>query len=621
MRATGKSDTIAAVPPVRNDKTVRQEPAEGRDHEASPSRAALTTAIAFNLLAAGGVAAQDNDGLDVARVIVFGDSLADGGFYQQFLPLPPGEGSFTTNPDPVAPEVFAALLGYDLNPVYTVGGTNYAIGGARVALPTPTSPLAIPIASQIDNYLAAGGTFEPGDVVYIQGGGNDYFAFLAGGGTDPSLLTNAANILAAQVKRLEDAGADRIVTLAIQSDSAGLDLFNDTYEAALAANGANVLYFDTAMLFNEIVASPGTYGITNITDPACTGSSLTCGPEDYVEPNANLTYLQADDVHPAGITQRIEGQAIASLFSGFTLPGTIAREGQRAIRVQRIQYEGVQRNGLNPGGGLSLFGNASYDRISDSGAGALTQDAVGGTIGVAYDAPLGVGVGVALGYRHGDGSIAGRGDMGDLDTDTFTLSAFGRAALGPLHAIADATYGEGDVDLERTIPLGPALRVQASSTDTTLYGARGAVGFDAITLPVRIGPEIGLAYEKVKVDGFTEDGGYSTSLAVDGLDYESLTGRAGLVASAPLTAGTGLFARLSYVREFEDDDIAFTVTPTGAPVSYTSSYAYGDRDYGEFAAGISGTIGPVGVRAGGGAEFGRDDFTGVNVYAGVTLPF
>ncbi len=75
---------------------------------------------------------------DIDRIIVFGDSLADGGFYSAILPLPPGQ-SFTTNPDPVAPEVFGALLGMEVNPVYGENGTNYAAGGARVAQPNGRS--------------------------------------------------------------------------------------------------------------------------------------------------------------------------------------------------------------------------------------------------------------------------------------------------------------------------------------------------------------------------------------------------------------------------------------------------------------------------------------------------
>ena len=170
----------------------------------------------------------------VDRMIVFGDSLADGGYYLTLDPrLARDAGSFTTNPDPVAPEVLAARLGLPLDPVYGKGGTNYAVGGARV---TAANALSIPITTQIGNFLAAGGSFGPRDLVYIQGGGNDYFAFQAAGSTNNATLTTAATQLAAQVSRLQTSGATRIVTLAVQSGgAAGIQLFNRTYAAALAA--------------------------------------------------------------------------------------------------------------------------------------------------------------------------------------------------------------------------------------------------------------------------------------------------------------------------------------------------------------------------------------------------
>ena len=487
--------------------------------------------------------------------------------------------------------------------------------------PNPLSTLAIPIGTQIDNFVASGGTFGPNDIVYIQGGGNDFFNFAAGGAVDPTLITGSATALAGLVQRLEGLGAERIVTMSIQSNNPGLDLFNTTYKNALAANGANVLFFDTAMLFNEIVADPAVFGIENITGTACTGSSLTCGPEDYVTPNANRTYLQADDVHPAGITQQIQGQAIASLFTGFTLPGTIALDGQRAIRVQRTQIEGVQRNGMNPAGGLSLFGNAGYDRTSDSFPSDFEQDAVSATLGLNYDMSGTFGIGLAAGYRSGDGTLTGRGDRGQMDSDTWTISGFARAGVGPLRVLADVTYGQGDTELKRDIALGPAVRRQISDIDTDLFGARASVGFDLLSSPVRLGPEVGIAYERVEVDGFTEGGNFSTSLTLDGLEYESLTGRAGFVASAPLGEGTGFFARLSYVREFEDDPVSFTVTPNGAPVSYTSSYDLEDPDYVEAAFGVSGNLGGVNLRGGASAEMGRREKSSISAYLGVAVPF
>ncbi|KHA63889.1 hypothetical protein NI18_12970 [Sphingomonas sp. Ant20] len=297
----------------------------------------------------------------VNRMVVFGDSLADGGYYLTLDPrLPRDAGSFTTNPDPVAPEVVAARLGLPLTPVYGQGGTNYAVGGARV---TAANALSIPITTQITNFLGAGGTFGPRDLVYVQGGGNDYFAFQAGGGANPEILTTAATQLATQVSRLQGAGAQRIVTLAVQTGgAAGLALFNRTYAAALAAANVNALYFDTDRLFNELVTSPATYGYTNITGVACTvPSSLACTRATLVTPNANETYILADSVHPAGITQRIQGQAIASLVQAPDQIAGLGYAAQAMFRAQRDLLEGPERGGSQRDGrALSVFGGAAY---------------------------------------------------------------------------------------------------------------------------------------------------------------------------------------------------------------------------------------------------------------------
>ena len=99
----------------------------------------------------------------------------------------------------------------------TTNGTNYAIGGARVTLPNASGVVPLSVTEQIDLFLASGRTFTSNDVVYIQGGGNDFFAFQAGGGTDLTILTAAATDLAAQVARLQAAGVKNIVTMSVQT--------------------------------------------------------------------------------------------------------------------------------------------------------------------------------------------------------------------------------------------------------------------------------------------------------------------------------------------------------------------------------------------------------------------
>jgi outer membrane lipase/esterase len=348
----------------------------------------------------------------VTRMVVFGDSLSDGGYYLTLDPrLPRDAGSFTTNPDPVSPEVLAARLGVPLTPFYGQGGTNFAVGGARV---TTANALSIPVATQVSNFLAAGGTFGSRDLVYIQGGGNDYFAFQALGSTDTSILTTAASQLATQLGRLQAAGASRIVTLAVQSGgAAGLQLFNRTYAASLAAANINALYFDTDRLFNELVSSPATYGYTNITGVACTvPSSLACTRVTLVSPSANETYILADSVHPAGITQRIQGQAVASLVQAPEQIAGLSYAAQAMFRAQRDLLEGPERGGSQRAGrGLSIFGGAAYHYYSSGGSAqriGINERSFSGTAGVDLGIGDASGVGIAAGYSDDTSRAPGR---------------------------------------------------------------------------------------------------------------------------------------------------------------------------------------------------------------------
>ena len=63
------------------------------------------------------------------------------------------------------------------------------------------------------------------------------------------------------------------------------------FNAALAAmlttaTGTNIIVFDTYSVFNDIVAHPGNYGLTNVTQPCYSG---------YVEPNPNGTVCAEPD--------------------------------------------------------------------------------------------------------------------------------------------------------------------------------------------------------------------------------------------------------------------------------------------------------------------------------------
>jgi phospholipase/lecithinase/hemolysin len=168
------------------------------------------------------------------RVVVFGDSLSDGGAYtawasgaangaNRFVGTPglvalaaaaPYGGKFTTNGGKVWVENLAATLDYDLKPANLMGGgitsmdlskffgcttcTNYAQGGSRVTLQPGignkgtdagennydiankfTGASTLPVVQQIDQHLSSSyvtaGKFAATDLVIVLAGANDIF--------------------------------------------------------------------------------------------------------------------------------------------------------------------------------------------------------------------------------------------------------------------------------------------------------------------------------------------------------------------------------------------------------------------------------------------------------------
>jgi outer membrane lipase/esterase len=135
-----------------------------------------------------------------ASVVVFGDSLSDGGTYTLFTPSLPGGAGYLggrfTNNSPTARvwvEHVAAALSLKLSaarwvkPPEAGGGaldcplktdcTNYAEGGARVSqaqgIGASMGFTTLPVKSQIDSHLAKNTSFKATDVVLVWAGSND----------------------------------------------------------------------------------------------------------------------------------------------------------------------------------------------------------------------------------------------------------------------------------------------------------------------------------------------------------------------------------------------------------------------------------------------------------------
>jgi phospholipase/lecithinase/hemolysin len=306
----------------------------------------VVSTVLFALLAACGGGSGNSGGNTSGgppggvqlQVVSFGDSLSDVG---TFAPLASavGGGRFTTNPGQVWSQNVAQYYGDTLNAAFTIstshqlspqGGFGYAEGGATVATPANLNDFLIdvignvemPVNQQVSSYLSAHGSFNAGQLVLVWAGANDVLR----AGSLPAaapVVQSAATTLAQIVTQIVQAGAVHVVVvnlpnigispkgLAAADGGATLtqlsQLFNDTLNAALQTDGVQnkVIEIDAYSWINQILANFQANGFTvSNTAQACDPSktpddtALLCSPATYTTPNADQTYMFADDLHP-----------------------------------------------------------------------------------------------------------------------------------------------------------------------------------------------------------------------------------------------------------------------------------------------------------------------------------
>ena len=291
------------------------------------------------------------------QVVSFGDSLSDVGTYAPIAGAV-GGGRFTTNPGQVWTQNVAQYYGDTLSAAYTIdlthelkaqGGFGYAEGGATVATPANQNDfltdvignVEMPVNQQVSSYLSAHGSFNANQLVLVWAGANDVLR----AGTPPAATTTvetAATTLAQVVGQIVQGGATHVVVVnlpniglspdGLASSDGGAnftqlsELFNSTLTSALQTNGlqSKVIEVDAYTWLNGIIANfqANGFSVSN-TGQACDPSktpddtSLLCSPATYVSPNADQTYMFADDLHPtthlhALFAQYVEQQIAAT---------------------------------------------------------------------------------------------------------------------------------------------------------------------------------------------------------------------------------------------------------------------------------------------------------------------
>lgn len=338
-KSGAESDLGSVKPPCRGGGlkkiSARAQAPDG------PTLAQDLRRLATSLLFVGWAMAGSAQAQSFDSVVVFGDSISDPGnlAHLQNRQLPatlryPDGTNFSTNPDWVWTQHLEQFYG-DLGQYQPIesGGTNYAIGGARVTRNLPSlsqSDQFISIGAQMRRHFSSpnGDRVNPNALYVIWGGANDLNlagsegaltrvgTALASGNNIPAAITRFSSDLASlqqnaqtaasdylgQIQYLQEKGAKNIVVLnlpllgetpgALQIDRAlstvpGVNIpvkdlinrngslqFNQTLTGGLPSLGHGVIAIDVHGLFQEITREPGKYGFQNITEAACTGTAI-----------------------------------------------------------------------------------------------------------------------------------------------------------------------------------------------------------------------------------------------------------------------------------------------------------------------------------------------------------
>ncbi|MDX2273850.1 MAG: autotransporter domain-containing protein [Hyphomonadaceae bacterium] len=513
----------------------------------------ITTAAILCGLGAAPAQAQSFD-----SVVAFGDSLSDGGNIADLFNLPPAR--FTTNPGLTTVENIAGAYGLTLE-ASRLGGDNYAYGGAGFLIG------GVPdLTTQAETYLAAHETISPNALFFVWGGANDVFSYgvqtpdVAGPG-----LRAAAQAEGALLDLLQDAGARNIIVVNLPdigltvggtpNDTALVNIYNEELNAQLAGR-TGIIPVNAFALLREVAANPAAFGITNVTTPACTVSSLFCTENTLVEPGADQTYLFADDVHPTAVAHAAMAQVILAEISA---PGQISMLSTAPFALLRAHRSSVQQElQQTHGAGGRVFIDASAgqrDFDGDVNVPPSESDDDRITFGGLARSQNGLAFGAALSLGQSDMRVGGAATT--VDARTIFASAFARKEWGNLAwTSAQLGYGFTDYnDIERSFSYGQTIRTEAAETSGDTVSAEIAAGrlFDAGSL--RLGPFASLAYDRIEVDRFAETSGDATAMRFGAQERESATARLGVDLLGSL-AWRGVSMRpdlrLAYAHDFDD---------------------------------------------------------------------
>lgn len=158
--------------------------------------------------------------------------------------------------------------------------------------------------------------------------------------------------------------------------------------------------------------------------------------------------------------------------------------------------------------------------------------------------------GVTLGYGHA--TFDQGNNRGSVKYDEWAISAFASRKVGALYANALSTFSWLNYESSRKVVLGTFSSSEQGETRGGQFGVKGQVGYNFVSGNLVHGPLAGLAWERVKVETFSEESTSVTAMTFGEQIRESLRSRLGWQVAAE-TNWSGVvvrpYAQLTYDYE------------------------------------------------------------------------
>ena len=451
---------------------------------------------------------------------------------------------------------------------------NYAQAG--------TGTLTIRLASATSDQLTVGGAVSLGGILALAGQGQPYkigFNYIVLTATTLTGRFGAVtgnqltNFLAATVNYLPNAVqlsvGQNVSFTTVATTENQLNAAKALDRAAAAATG------NLAQAANDLANSSAANAANGLNQLAADGGGSSDGDVVGNYLTGNLAAAQmvghALDEHIAMLRDDSTGAAAAVGALGLQRNLAGGSLGQIAQAVGRgLADAGSAAPSSGPPIKFWVQGIGAWQNLRDDGETPGMLQSIGGLIAGVDARPFAEALpnlkgGLAFSYT--SGSLVGDDESGA--TNAYRLTLYATNNWGPVFVEGRAGYGYDDMSTSRDITFAGLDLTPVGQTNGHEWSTRVAAGYGLDLYGIHLEPSLGLAFDQVTRNGYTETGAGDLGLMVDPSSLESLVLSAGARAGTSIDLWNGLVLRPMAEARYEDHmlrelpatDLAFIGAP------------------------------------------------------------